>query len=223
MNASGLTQTYHKATMELEIAKIFIALLVLVNPLGAIPIFISLTPNANQLERKRIAKTTTLAVAVVLCLFAVVGETLLHFLGISIGSFQVGGGMLVMLIAIALMNAQPAPTKTTKEEQSEAEAKTNIAVVPMAIPLLTGPGTISTVIIYASTAHSWVQVVYLLISSLLVAITCYGALVLASPISRLLGQTGINIVNRVMGMLLAAVSVEIIVDGLYRLFPQLSR
>jgi multiple antibiotic resistance protein len=125
--------------MELEIAKIFVALLVLVNPLGAIPIFISLTPTSSQLERKRIAQTTTLAVAVVLCVFAVVGETLLRFLGISIGSFQVGGGLLVMLIAIALMNAQPAPTKTTKEEQSEAEAKTNIAVVPMAIPLLTGP------------------------------------------------------------------------------------
>ncbi|MCW3479160.1 NAAT family transporter [Neisseriaceae bacterium JH1-16] len=209
--------------MDLEIAKIFIALLVLVNPLGAIPIFISLTPTADQAERKKIAKTTALAVAIVLVLFALVGDTLLRFLGISIGSFQVGGGLLVMLIAIALMNAKPAPTKTTKVEREEAEAKTNIAVVPMAIPLLTGPGTISTVIIYASTAHSWKQVVFLIVSSLLVAITCYGALVLASPLSRLLGQTGINIVNRVMGMLLAAVSVEIIVDGVYRLFPQLVR
>ncbi|QOD84033.1 MarC family protein [Chromobacterium haemolyticum] len=209
--------------MEVEIAKIFIALLVLVNPLGAIPIFISLTPTSNQLERKKIAKTTAIAVAIVLCLFAVVGETLLRFLGISVGSFQVGGGLLVMLIAIALMNAKPGPTKTTKVEREEAETKTNIAVVPLAIPLMTGPGTISTVIIYATTASSWVQVIYLLVSSLLVAITCYGALVLASPLSRLLGQTGINIVNRVMGMLLAAVSVEIIVDGIYRLFPQLAR
>ncbi|MCD4487107.1 NAAT family transporter [Chromobacterium vaccinii] len=209
--------------MEIEIAKIFIALLVLVNPLGAIPIFISLTPNAGLEERRKIAKTTAIAVAIVLSLFAVVGETLLRFLGISIGSFQVGGGILVMLIAIALMNAKPGPTKTTKQEREEAGHKTNIAVVPMAIPLMTGPGTISTVIIYASTAHSWLQVVYLLVSGLLVAITCYGALVLASPLSRLLGQTGINIVNRVMGMLLAAVSVEIIVDGVYRLFPQLTR
>ncbi|AUH52065.1 hypothetical protein CXB49_15175 [Chromobacterium sp. ATCC 53434] len=209
--------------MEIEIAKIFIALLVLVNPLGAIPIFISLTPSASQEERQKIAQTTAIAVAVVMCLFAIVGQTLLRFLGISIGSFQVGGGILLMLIAIALMNAKPGPTKTTKQEREEAGGKTNIAVVPMAIPLMTGPGTISTVIIYATTAHSWLQVVYLLVSSLLVAITCYGALTLATPLTRLLGQTGINIVNRVMGMLLAAVSVEIIVDGLYRLFPQLTR
>ncbi|OWY38396.1 hypothetical protein CEK28_12195 [Xenophilus sp. AP218F] len=209
--------------MEIEIAKIFVALLVLVNPLGAIPIFISLTPHATHEERQKIAKTTAVAVVVVLVLFALVGEKLISFLGISIGSFQVGGGLLVMLIAIALMNAKPGPTKTTKAEREEAGTKTNIAVVPMAIPLMTGPGTISTVIIYASTSQSWVQIVYLLISCVLVAITCYGALVLASPLSRLLGQTGINIVNRVMGMLLAAVSVEIIVDGIYRLFPQLTR
>ncbi|CUA82233.1 MULTISPECIES: MarC family protein [Gulbenkiania] len=209
--------------MELEIAKIFISLLVLVNPLGAIPIFISLTPRSSQAERKRIAKTSATAVAVVVGVFALVGESLLRFLGISLGSFQVGGGLLVMLIAIALMNAQPAPTKTTDEEREEAEARTNIAVVPMAIPLLTGPGTISTVIIYASSGQGWLQLLYLVVSGILVAITCYGALVMASPISRLLGQTGINIVNRVMGMLLAAVSVEIVVDGVYRLFPQLTR
>ncbi|GGY19007.1 MarC family protein [Paludibacterium paludis] len=209
--------------MEMEIAKIFIALLVLVNPLGAIPIFISLTPTHSQQERKKTARATAIAIAVILVLFALVGDSLLQFLGISIGSFQVGGGLLVMLIAIALMNAKPEPTKTTKVERAEAEAKTNIAVVPMAIPLMTGPGTISTVIIYSSTATSWVQLAYLVVSGLLIAITSYCALVMASPISRMLGQTGINIVNRVMGMLLAAVSVEIIVDGIYRLFPQLVR
>ncbi len=209
--------------MEMEIAKIFIALLVLVNPLGAIPIFISLTPTHSQQERKKTARATAIAIAVILVLFALVGDSLLQFLGISIGSFQVGGGLLVMLIAITLMNAKPETTKTTKVERAEAESKTNIAVVPMAIPLMTGPGTISTVIIYSSTATSWVQLAYLVISGLLIAITSYCALVMASPISRILGQTGINIVNRVMGMLLAAVSVEIVVDGIYRLFPQLVR
>ena len=209
--------------MELEIIKIFTALLVLVNPLGAIPIFISLTPNASQSERKSIAKTTATAVAVVMVVFALVGDALLKFLGISIGSFQVGGGMLLMLIAISLMNAKSSPTKTTNQEREEAEAKTNIAVVPMAIPLMTGPGTMSTVIIYASAAHGWLQMLALIISGLLVAAACYVTLVMATPISRVLGQTGINIVNRVMGMILAALSIEIIVDGIYRLFPQLTR
>ncbi|HJU49438.1 MAG TPA: MarC family protein, partial [Pseudogulbenkiania sp.] len=106
---------------ELEIAKIFISLLVLVNPLGAIPLFISLTPNASQLERRKIAKISSTSVAVVITTSALIGESLLKFLGISIGSFQVGGGLLVMMIALALMNAKPNPTKTSDEERVEAE------------------------------------------------------------------------------------------------------
>lgn len=209
--------------MELEVSKIFMALLVLINPLSAIPIFISLTPHSSQVERKKIAKLTSLTIAIVVCLFALVGEGLLRFLGISIGSFQVAGGLLVLMIALAMMNAQPTPTKTTDEERSEAESKANIAVVPLAIPLMSGPGAISTVIIYATTAHSWVDVVKIIVSGLMVAVVCYVALAMATPISRVLGKTGINIVNRVMGMLLAALSVEIMVDGLFRLFPHLAK
>lgn len=209
--------------MKLEIAKIVIALLVLVNPLGAVPLFISLTPNYSRRERKAVAKTASIAVAIVIGLFALTGERLLSFLGISLGSFQVGGGLLVMLIAIALMNAKEEPTKTTAEEKVEAQSRANIAVVPMAIPLLTGPGTISTVIIYASTSKTIWQLGSLIVAGVVVAATCYAAMVFATPIARLMGQTGINILNRVMGMLLAAVSVEIVVDGLYRLFPQLVR
>lgn len=209
--------------MELEVSKIFMALLVLINPLSAIPIFISLTPHSSQAERKKIAKLTSLTIAIVVCLFSLVGEGLLGFLGISIGSFQVAGGLLVLMIALAMMNAQPTPTKTTDEERSEAESKANIAVVPLAIPLMSGPGAISTVIIYATTAHSWVDVAKIIVSGLLVACVCYAALTMATPISRVLGKTGINIVNRVMGMLLAALSVEIMVDGLFRLFPHLAK
>ncbi len=205
----------------MEILKTFIALLVLVNPINAIPIFIGLTPHASDQERQKIAATAAKAVAAVTVLFALLGDFLLRFLNISVGSFQVGGGILVMLIAIAMMNAQPAPSKSTKQEQEEAEAKTSIAVVPLAIPLMTGPGSISAIIIYASTAKGWLDMVSLLVSCLLIAATCWGALRAAAPLSRMLGQTGINIVNRIMGMILAAVSVEIIVDGLHRLFPKL--
>ena len=128
-----------------------------------------------------------------------------------------------MIIALAMMNAQPTPSKSTEEERSEAGSKPNIAVVPLAIPLMTGPGTISTVIIYASTAKHWQDVAMIMVSGIMVAVVCFIALTLATPISRVLGKTGINIVNRVMGMMLAALSVEIMVDGVYRLFPQLIR
>lgn len=207
--------------MELEISKIFMALLVLINPLSAIPVFIGLTPHSSQQERKKIAKVATLTIAVVVTLFALVGQGLLNFLGISIGSFQVAGGLLVMFIALAMMNAQPTPTKTTDEERSEAESKANIAVVPLAIPLMSGPGAISTIIIYTTTAKSWTDVLTIIVSGFMVAGVCYVALTMATPISRILGKTGINIANRVMGMLLAALSVEIMVDGIYRLFPML--
>ncbi|BEV70676.1 MULTISPECIES: MarC family protein [unclassified Paludibacterium] len=207
--------------MELEVSKIFMALLVLINPLSAVPIFIGLTPHSSQAERKKIAKLASITIAAVVCLFSLVGQGLLSFLGISIGSFQVAGGLLVLMIALAMMNAQETPTKTTDEERSEAESKANIAVVPLAIPLMSGPGAISTVIIYATTAHTWIDVAKIIVSGLMVAVVCYGALNMATPISRVLGKTGINIVNRVMGMLLAALSVEIMVDGLYRLFPHL--
>lgn len=209
--------------MEFEIVKIVIALLVLVNPLGAIPLFISLTHDYSQKERKAIAKTAAITVAIVIALFALVGDSLLKFLGISLGSFQLAGGLLVIMIALALMNAKPTPSKATEEEAEEATHRANIAVVPMAIPLLTGPGAISTVIIYTASAKTWWQVGSLIVAGLVVAVTSYIAMTLATPISRFLGQTGINIVNRVMGMLLAALSIEIIVAGLYRLFPQLGQ
>lgn len=208
--------------IDLSISKTLIALLVLVNPLGAIPIFISLTPGSTQAERKKIAKTAAIAVVCVMIFFALLGDAMLKFINVSLGSFQVGGGILVMLIAIALMNAKQNPTKTTREEEDEAEAKSNIAVVPLAIPLLTGPGTMSTMIIYSSAAQGWWQMLQVIIAGVLVALTCYTAMILATPISKWLGQTGINIINRIMGMILAAVSVEIIVKGLYDLFPQLS-
>lgn len=205
----------------MDAVKIFIALLVLVNPIGAIPIFIGLTPDASAQERKRIAKTASIAVAVIILTFVALGDSLIRLLGISMGSFQVGGGILVMMISLSMMNAAPTATKTTRQETEEAGGRANIAVVPLALPLLTGPGTISTVIIYSGHAHGWWAYLSLVICALLIALACYVAMIAATPVSRMLGQTGINIVNRVMGMLLAALSVDIIADGAVKLFPAL--
>ena len=127
----------------------------------------------------------------------------------------------VMMISLSMMNAAPTATKTTRQETEEAGGRANIAVVPLALPLLTGPGTISTVIIYSGHAHGWWGYLSLVICALLIALACYVAMIAATPVSRMLGQTGINIVNRVMGMLLAALSVEIIADGAVKLFPAL--
>jgi len=207
----------------MDALKTFISLLVIVNPIGAIPLFISLTPNQDEAEKKRTARVAAIAVALVLLISAAVGEHLIRFFGISIASFQVGGGILVLLVAVSMLNAQVGPVRQTIEEQAEAETKSNIAVVPLAIPLLTGPGSVSTVIIYAQKAAAWLDYVILVGSGVAIGLLVWGALNLAGPIARLLGQTGINVATRLMGLLLAAIAVEIMSEGLLHLFPVLGR
>lgn len=207
--------------MNPEIIKIVIALLVLVNPVSAVPIFLSLTPDNTTQERHKIARTATLAIFFGIAFVTLFGNVVLKMLNISIGAFQVGGGLLVLLIAISMMNAKPHPSKNNVDEKNEAAHKESIAVVPLAIPLLIGPGSISAVIIYASAAKTWWGLLQIIIAGAFVALMCFLAMVSADKLTRLLGKTGINIINRVMGMLLAALSIEIITAGIKALFPAL--
>jgi membrane protein, marC family len=170
-----------------------------------------------------------LAVFIVIVVFALGGGILLKVLGISVGSFQVGGGILVLLIAISLMNGNDNPAKPkidshSEEHQSAQQVRRNekaIAVVPIAIPITIGPGGISTVIIYSSAAKNYSDIALIIISGFLVSLICYLILIVAGRISKRLGTTGLTILNRIMGMMLAAISVEIIVAGLKSIFPQL--
>ncbi len=203
--------------------KIFTALLVIVNPLSAVPVFVSLTGSMSERERKRIARTTSVAVAVVLITATLIGESLLSLFGISIASFKVGGGILLMLMAIAMMQARQTRTRQTPEEAEEAEDKQSIAVVPIAIPLLAGPGAISTVIIYANAAYDPAHIALIIFIVLLVAMVTWVALYVANPVSKMLGKTGINIATRLMGLLLTAVAVEFIAGGLVQLLPGLAK
>lgn len=203
--------------------KTFISLLALVNPLGAIPFFISFTATNTRAERRRIIRMASITVALVIAFTTLLGQQVINFFGISVNSFQVGGGIIMLLMAISMINAQPGGTRTTPEEAVEGELKENIAVVPLAIPLLTGPGTISTVIIYADKADSVLQRASLVGSGVVIAILVFVALSAADPISRALGRTGINVATRLMGLMLAALGVELIVDGLIALVPALRR
>ncbi len=204
-----------------EYVKILVAVLVIVNPFGAIPAFVSLAGSQPEAERRRTAQITALSVAVVLIMACLLGESLLRFFGISMASFRVGGGMLVMLLAITMFNAQLSGSKHTPEEAKEAEHKADIAVVPLAVPLLSGPGAISTVIIYADQAPDWTHKGTILGICLIVALVVWITLRLAVPIGAALGKTGINIVTRLMGLILAAIAVEIIAGGIGKLFPGL--
>lgn len=203
--------------------KIFTTLLAIVNPLGVIPIFISLTDGLAEQERKRIARTTSVAVAVVLIAATLIGKLLLNFFGISVASFKVGGGILLLLMSIAMMQAKYTQSKQTPEEAEEAGEKASIAVVPIAMPLLAGPGAISTVIIYADMSFQPFHIGLIIISILIIALLTWAALNVAAPIRKILSKTGINIATRLMGLLLAAIAIEFMASGLVQLLPGLAK
>lgn len=212
--------------MNTEIIKIILAFLVLINPFSALTLFLDLTRGYSMMNRRKVARIACLTIFITISFFTVAGETLLKALGISIGSFQLAGGILVFLIALNMMNGEGNPVKPDQENfdvdhVQDAPPTTAAAVVPLAIPMMIGPGGISTVIIYSSQVSGILQISAILIAGLLISIFCYVALMAAGRISRLLGDTGLNIMSRIMGMLLAAVSIEIIVNALRSLFPVL--
>jgi len=204
-----------------EYRKFFLALLVIVNPVGAVPLFVSMTEQHTVDEKRRIARAASAAVAVVLVLAAIAGQPLLAFFGITIASFKVGGAILILLLAISMMHATPTGEKQTPEEAREAEDKESIAVVPLAIPLLSGPGAISTTIIYSTGRSSLSHILLIIACCLLVSLATWVALRAATPVSLWLGKTGVNIAIRLMGLLLAAVAVEIFTSGILVLLPGL--
>jgi multiple antibiotic resistance protein len=204
-----------------EYTKFFLALMVIVNPIGAVPLFVSMTTHDTAEERRRIAGVASISVAIVLVVSSVAGQPLLAFFGISIASFKVGGAILILLLAISMMHASPTGEKQTPAEAQEAIDKESIAVVPLAIPLLSGPGAISTTIIFSTGRSSLSHILLIIVCCLLVSLATWVALRAAAPVTRWLGQIGVNIAIRLMGLLLAAVAVEIFTSGILVLLPGL--
>ncbi|MBA3591264.1 MAG: NAAT family transporter [Methylibium sp.] len=204
--------------------KPLIALLAIVNPIGAIPFFISFTSGFNRAQRQRTIRVSAFSAFVVIAVSALAGLRIIEFFGISIASFQVGGGTLLLISSLQMLHAQPA--ETSKEDVSEgaerADAGDSIAVVPLTIPLLTGPATISTVVIYAEQSPHWWQLGTLVLYGVVIGVAVYVAFMASGRIARVLGQTGINVMTRLMGLILAAMAVEIMAAGLMQLFPVLA-
>ncbi|WP_087668533.1 MarC family protein [Caballeronia humi] len=205
----------------MDLLKSFISLLALINPVGAIPFFLSLTAQQSGFEKRNTIRIASISVFCVIAVTGLLGQQIIAFFGISVGSLEVGGGIIMLLMAINMLNAQIGNTRSTPEERHEAELKDSVAVVPLAIPLLTGPGSISTVIVYSANAAHWYDRIGLIVIGAVLAGLCFGALNLAEPIARWVGRTGINIGTRLMGLMLSALAVEFIVDGLKALLPTL--
>lgn len=208
----------------MDLMKPLIALLAIVNPIGVVPFFIHFTQNLNHAQRRRTMQVSAFSAFMVIGLSALAGMRIIEFFGISIASFQVGGGTLLLISSLQMLNAQPAESKPSDMSDGDAkvDAGASIAVVPLTIPLLTGPATISTMVIYAQRTRHWWELAALVGYGVVVAAAVYLAFLASGRIARLLGHTGINIMTRLMGLILAALAVEIMADGLTQLFPGLA-
>jgi len=206
--------------------KPLVTLLAIVNPLAIVPFFIHYTQNFSPAQRRNTIRVSSFSAFVVIAISALLGLQILEFFGISLASFQVGGGMLLLTSALNMLNAQPAEAKTSTHELQDGVEKAamgaSIAVVPLTIPLLTGPATMSTVVIYADKAKTVLQMGTLVGYGVVVALATALCFSLAQPIARVLGKTGINVMTRLMGLILAALAVEVMSDGLTKLFPVLA-
>jgi multiple antibiotic resistance protein len=210
--------------MHLDLLKPLVALLAIVNPIGAIPFFLHFTQNLTRPQRQRTVRVASIASFVVIAASAIAGLQIIEFFGISIASFQVGGGTLLLISSLQMLNAQPAETREedVSEGNQKVDAGDSIAVVPLTIPLLTGPATISTMVIYAEKTRHWWQVGALVLYGVVIGVAVYLAFRASGRIARVLGRTGINVMTRLMGLILAAMAVEIMADGLTKLFPLLA-
>ena len=205
--------------------KPLVTLLAIVNPLAIVPFFIHYTQGFSDEQRRRTVVVAAFSAFVVIATSALLGLQILEFFSISLASFQVGGGMLLLISSMNMLNAQPAEAKPQTNEMEDGAAKAargaSIAVVPLTIPLLTGPATMSTVVIYAEKAQTALQMATLVSYGVVIALVTAVSFSLAEPISRLLGKTGINVMTRLMGLILAALAVEVMAGGLGKLFPVL--
>lgn len=203
--------------------KPLVTLLAIVNPLAIVPFFIHYTQGFSDEQRRRTILVASFSAFVVIATSALLGLEILDFFSISLASFQVGGGMLLLISSMNMLNAQPAEAKPLTNEMEDGAEKAargaSIAVVPLTIPLLTGPATMSTVVIYAEKAQTALQIAALVGYGVVIALVTAVSFSLAEPIARVLGKTGINVMTRLMGLILAALAVEVMAGGLGKLFP----
>jgi multiple antibiotic resistance protein len=200
----------------LEYGKLLVALWALVHPVGAVPVFLTLTEKCPA-ERRHIGCVAAIAVGVILILCVFVGQAFLLAFGIDIPSFRVAGGLLILFTAFAMMHMPEQRTQDTPEDAHEAPA--SVAVVPLAMPILAGPGAISTVIVYAHKSAALSHHVLICAVIVAVAVSTFVVFRLALGIGALLGRTGMRVFTQIMGLLIAAIAVEFITQGLAAIFP----
>jgi len=202
--------------------EILTALFVIVDPFGNVPVFLALTRNQTPEERRRTAHVAAATVLVLLVGALLAGEPVLRLFGIRLASFRVAGGMLLLLMAASMVQARPSGARHTPEEDAEAEDRHAVGAVPLAIPLLAGPGAMTAVIVYGHAARSFGDTLVVAAAAAVVAASVAFVFRSAERLQELLGATGINIITRLMGLVTAGIAVEFLAAGLRTLLPGLA-
>ncbi|PPD31370.1 MAG: amino acid transporter [Methylomonas sp.] len=205
-----------------DLFKDFVGIFAILNPLGAIPVYLSMTANKSESEVKRIAIKTAMAVAIILVISIWTGSAVLQFFGITMPAFRIASGLLVLLVAISMFHAKSSGASHTHQETLEAAHKDDIAIVPLAIPLLAGPGAISLVIVNVNQMDQWFEKILLTVGIFILAAVIWLTLRIANSLGQLMGTAGINTATRIMGLLLAAMAVQFMILGLVDAFPGLA-
>jgi multiple antibiotic resistance protein len=196
-------------------------LFVIINPLMVTSVFITLTAGYPPEAKHRVARRTSVIAFAVLLAFAVSGSLLFKFFSITIGAFQIAGGIILFSVALGMLHAQPPRMKHTPEELEEAMRREDIAVVPLAIPMTSGPGAITTVIVLSSEARKTPNMVVLFVALVIAIVTLWLMLRNAARIGRFLGPSGLNIATRLMGLILATVAVQFVIHGIESVLPEI--
>lgn len=195
----------------------------MMNPLAAVPIFLSLSKDIPEVERKKIPLKTATAAFLIMLIAFVIGQAILDLFSVGIPALRLAGGMVLMAMGWSMLNVQTSRTKQTAEEAEEAVEKDSIAIIPLAIPISAGPGAISLMIIAASYPNGIEGRAAIMFAVFLVCVLLWLFLRMADRIGSFLGSTGLNIITRLMGLLMLGVSIEFITTGLIEKFPILGQ
>ena len=204
-----------------EYTKIFISLFAILDPIGIIPIIIMFTAGMTAAKRAHVGRLASMTVCIILLVALLIGQPMLAFFGISMNSFRVAGGILLMLMAIRMLNGNLYGSASARNELTDGDSTSALAIVPLSTPLLAGPGSISAVIMEAHKASGIEHYVIMGFIIIVLSFTVWLTFLAAPWVENRLGKIGIDVFSRLMGLILAAISVEFIANGARGLFPAL--
>ena len=204
-----------------EYLRFVVTLTAVLDPFLAVPIFLTLTASRDAAARNALVRIVAITVFAVLAVSALLGESILLAVGASLAAFRVGGGLVLLLMSLAMLNAQAGGLRQSKAEADELESRELSGVVPLAVPLLAGPGAISTTIIAAQKGGA-AHLAAILACIAIVSVLTWVVLRAAQVIGERLGTTGLNVATRLLGLLLAALAIQTMAEGLKALFPGLA-